>query len=144
MLHVLLLFVQGQGSTSVAVGRIETVTQNIMSRNSREYRTLIKATGKLTKAVQDHITPICAELVANDLITPENQAALRNAQRPAIERAADLVTLITGKVEQNPENYHTFVKILKEDKATFKDVLVLLEFSDDTSPPPGPGIIIIT
>lgn len=52
---------------------------------------LIKATGKLTKAVQDHITLISTELVANDLITLENQAVLRNAQHPAIERTADLV-----------------------------------------------------
>ena len=102
-----------------------------MSRNSKEYRALIKATGKLTKAVQDHITPISAELVANDLITTESQDALRNSQLPKIERAADLVKLINTKVEQNPANYHTFVKILDEDRATFKDVLKLLELSDD-------------
>ena len=101
------------------------------NRNSKEYRSLIKATGKLAKGLQEHITPICAELVANDLITLENQAALRNTQHPKIERAADLVTLITGKVEQNTENYHIFIRILKEDSATFRDLLSSLELGND-------------
>ena len=104
-----------------------------MSKNTTEYRILVKATGKLTKAVQNNITSLCVELVANELITPDNQKALRNPNRDAVERAADLVELITDKVEQNSANYHAFVKILKEDAATYKHVLELLECAASAS-----------
>ena len=49
-----------------------------MSRNSPEYRAILKATGKLTKVFENNLTSICAELVANDPITPDQQRSLRN------------------------------------------------------------------
>ena len=103
-----------------------------MSRNSPEYRALIKATGKLTRVVKNNITSLCADLVANNLITPDQQRKLRNPNQDVLDRAADLVELITDKVEQNPANYYTFVKILEEDRATYKDVLELLVLPNDT------------
>ena len=107
-----------------------------MSRNSPEYRSILKATGKLTRALKNNITPICADLVANDLITTEQQKKLRNPMHEAIERAADLVQLLTDKVEENPANYHTLIRILGEDTATYGDVLEYLALPSD---PPTPG-----
>ena len=38
----------------------------------------------------------------------------------AVQPAADLVQLLTDKVEENPANCHTLVRILAEDRATYK------------------------
>ena len=110
-----------------------------MSRNSPEYRAIVKATGKLTKVFKNNITSICAELVANDLITPDQQRGLRNPNHDALERAADLVQLLTDKVEANPANYRTLVKILEEDRSTYNDVLESLALPSDPTPVPTPG-----
>ena len=109
-----------------------------MSRNTPEYCSILKATGKLTRALKNNITPICADLVKNNLITTEQQKKLRNAMHDAIERAADLVQLLTDKVEENTANYHTFVRILGEDRATYKDVLECLALPSDPIPGPRP------
>ena len=106
-----------------------------MSRNTPEYRSILKATGKLTRALKNNITPICADLVANDLITTEQQKKLRNPMHDAIERAADLVQLLTDKVEENPANYHTLIMILGEDTATYGDVLEYLALPRPSDPP---------
>ena len=111
-----------------------------MSRNSREYRALLKATGKLTRAVKNNITSLCADLVASDLITPDQQRALRNPNINVLERAADLVQLIADKVEESPVNYHTFIKSLEEDRATYKDVLESLVLPDDPAPSTGTAV----
>ena len=107
-----------------------------MSRNTPEYRSILKGTSKLTRALKNNITPICADLVANDLITPDQQRNLRNPNHDAIERAADLVQLLTDKVEANTANYHTLVRILGEDRATYGDVLEYLALPSD---PPTSG-----
>ena len=56
----------------------------------------------------------------------------------AIERAADLVQLLTDKVEENTANYHTLIRILGEDRATYKDVLECLALPSDPTPGPRP------
>ena len=53
----------------------------------------------------------------------------------AIERAADLVQLLTDKVEENPTNYHTLIRILGEDTATYGDVLEYLVLPRPSDPP---------
>ena len=118
----------------------------MMPKDTAEYQTLVTATGKLKKAVQNNITPLCDELVSKGLITPDNKKSLRNPNRDIGERASDLVELITDKVEQNPENYHVLVKILKEDPSTYKDILEVLVLDITSTVPPStsqfPGIII--
>ncbi|MCG8625111.1 MAG: hypothetical protein MJE68_24325 [Proteobacteria bacterium] len=99
----------------------------------------MKGTGKLTRALKNNITPICADLVANDLITTEQQKNLRNPMHDAIERAADLVQLLTDKVEENPANYHTLIRILGDDTATYGDVLEYLALPRPSDPPTTPG-----
>ena len=101
-----------------------------MPKDTVEYQTIVKATGKLKKAVQNNITPLCDELVSNGLITTDNKKALRNPNHDIGEWASDLVELITDKVEQNPANYHIFVKILKgEDTSTYMDILKVLDIT---------------
>ena len=111
-----------------------------MSRYCAEYRALIKATGKLTRVVQNSITSLCADLVANELITPDQQRKLRNPNQHVLDRAADLVELITDKVEQNPTTYYTFVKILEEERATYKEVLQFLALPDDPASSNGTSL----
>ena len=106
-----------------------------MSRNTPEHCSILKATGKLTRALKNNITPICADLVKNDLITTEQQKNLRNPMHDAIERAADLVQLLTDKVEENPANYHMLIRILGEDTATYGDVLEYLALPRPSDPP---------
>ena len=98
-----------------------------MSRNTQEYLTIKKATGKLIRAVQYNIIALGAELFSVDLISQDNYTSLKNETRDTVSRAAELVDYVTNRVEQSPENYHTFVKVLKEERATYKEVLKILE-----------------
>ena len=125
------------GAQHIAKCRYSYREGPIMSRTREtpEYRALRKATGKLTRAVKNNITSICAELAANDLITPDQQKEFRNPHHDAVERAADLVQFLTDRVEQDPSNYHTLVAILDEDRGTYKDVLEYLVLSDDSVDP---------
>ena len=102
-----------------------------MSTNTREYVAIIKATSKLAEAIKDHITPLSLKLVAAFLITPEQQEAVRNLHHNAGDRAADLVGFIQNKVKRDTENYHIFVGILKEDEATYREILKELELPSD-------------
>ena len=99
-----------------------------MSKDSLEYITLTKATATLTKIVKNNITLLCVELVSRGLITPDQQKKLRDPNHDVVERADDLVQLITDKVELNTKNYYDFIEILAEDRYTYGDVLYILEF----------------
>ena len=48
---------------------------------------------------------------------------MRNRNLKECDRAATLVQLVAVKVEQNSENYHSFIKILEEDKIAFREIL---------------------
>ena len=98
-----------------------------MSKNTQEYLTVKKANHKLLKAVQNNIIALGAALFAEDLITDDNYTSLKIESRSEVNRAAELVGYVMNKVELSPENYHKFVKILKEEGATYKEVLKILE-----------------
>ena len=121
----------------------EARTNSTMSRNSPEYCSIVKATGKLTRVLKSNITPICVDLVSNHLITPDQQRKLRNPHHDALDRAADLVELLTDKVEENPANYHTLIKILGEDRTMYGDVLECLALPSDSTPDPRAGIVAV-
>ena len=72
------------------------------------------------------ITPLGAELLTEGLISMENVAESQDLRVSCYERASNLVSLIAGRVELDPVNYHTFVRILTKDRATFKDILEYL------------------
>ena len=107
--------------------RSQQFGSEIMSRDTEEYLTIQKATGRLIRAVQYNIIPLGAELFSVGLISRDNYTSLKNETRDVVARAAELVDYVINRVEQNPDNYHTFVKVLKEEGATYKDVLKILE-----------------
>ena len=98
-----------------------------MAKNTAEYIAMIKATSKLTLAVKNHLVLLSAELVASQLITADKGAELRNGKIDELERAANLVKLVTDRVEQDWNNYRLFVKILIENRSAYEDVLKFLE-----------------
>ena len=111
-----------------------------MSRNSEEYLALIKANYKLAKviALEGNLTALSLALVSNSLITMDQGSTLRNEMHEKLHRAANLVTLITGLVEQNVDNYYAFLRILGEEGPTYSSVLKdLPQFRDHLS---NPGI----
>ena len=114
-----------------------------MSRNTPEYTTIKKATGKLLRAVQNNIVTLGADLLAVDLINDDNFTLLRNEiHGSTVTRAADLVGFVTNQVEQNPKSFHVFVKVLMEDRATYKEALKLLEpIYRDPDDEPDPPIL---
>ena len=101
--------------------------QEVMAKMTEQYKALVRATAKLESAVKHNITPLCAELVSCELITPDQKSKLRNPNHDVSERAADLVEIITNKVKQDRKNYDTILKILQEDRTTYREVLGLLE-----------------
>ena len=127
-----------------------------------EYEVLIRHTVDLQVAVKDNLTPLGAELVAAQVITPDQYEEIRNAHRSVYERGADLVGYVQNKVFQNPWHYHTFLGVLRSDMFQYGDVLAKLEQArlslrlvserqplilqpppprEDGNPLPAPGIL---
>lgn len=107
-----------------------------MSKNSREYRALISANDKLVKVAKNNITSLSVQLTADGLINQEQQRRVRDireARGDALNSAAELITLVTDKVEEDVSNYSVFLKILQKERSTYKMVLEDLEFEDDLS-----------
>ena len=110
-----------------------------MSKNTKQYKTIVRATAKLESAVKHNITPLCGELVSCGLITPDQKSRLRNPNHDVSERAADLVEIITNKVEQDPKNYDMFLTVLHGDRTTYQEVVGILDQSFLDSAPQAPA-----
>ena len=91
-----------------------------------EYQTIIRCTPELKTAVESHLTNLSGHLLAKHLISPEQDVELRGNTHTKCDRAAILVQLVTVKVEQNSGNYSIFIKILEENKNTFREILAIL------------------
>ena len=94
---------------------------------SQEYKTLIRYTPEVRTAVKSHLTSLGGKLISSNLISPENDARLRNLSISEEDRAAELVSLVLDKVKLNKENYRTFLDILKTSGDHFNDLLSKLE-----------------
>ena len=99
----------------------------IEMEESIEYKVLIRHTSDLQVAVKNDLTPLGGRLVAAEIITPDQYEVIRNAQRPANDRGADLVGYVQNKVRQNPRHYHAFIDILRSDESQYGDILTKLE-----------------
>lgn len=88
-----------------------------------EYDAMIKTSARLTNAVKYELAPLSQELVARKLISVDQGVELRNGNVSAVDRAANLVALVTNKVEQDRRNFYLFVEILNENQSTYKEVL---------------------
>ena len=92
-----------------------------------EYEVLIRYTVDLQLAVKESLTPLGAQLVSAQIITPDQYREIRNTHRPVNERGADLVGYVQNKVRQNPRHYDAFIGALKSDLSQYGDILMKLE-----------------
>ena len=92
-------------------------------KNTEEYGKVKKSFAKISKAIAGVIGPTCNELLSVGLITNDQKEAARNGMISVGDRASDVVSLILSKVDQDSQNFYTFVEVLKGDLDTFKTVL---------------------
>ena len=93
--------------------------------NTEECRKLVAVTAKLVDLLANgnNVVTLSQELVTAGLINKANNREMANVQVSATARAADLVAMMTTKVELNSKHYTTFVDILQKDTATYEDIL---------------------
>jgi hypothetical protein len=106
---------------------------------SVEYEVLIRNTVDLQLAVKANIISLGAQLVAAQVITPDQYEEIRNAHRPVNERGADLVGYVQTKVRQDPRHYRAFIDALKSDLSQYSDILTKLENAVIQPPPREEG-----
>ena len=94
---------------------------------SQEYRTLKRYITEVRTAVKSDLTSLSGSLLSRNLISPENEANLRNQTRNQEDRAAELVSLLLEKVKLNKENYRIFIDVLRTSGDHFNDLLSKLE-----------------
>ena len=94
-----------------------------MAKRTEEYLAMIKATVRLTDAVKNELTPLSQELVARELISVDQGVELRNGNVGAVDRAANLVALVTNKVGQDRKNFYCFVEVLTNSRSVYKEIL---------------------
>ena len=116
------------------------------SEDSPEYRTIIRACSHLTFAVQHTLISLSCDLIATQLISPEIGTSLTNDSRNKLERALELVTFVTNKIKQDPQNYHVFVEILKKNGTCYQEVLQQLSliYNVEKASTGGPGLQVTT
>ena len=96
-------------------------------RGSPEYQTIRALTNDLRLAVRCDLLSLGGQLLAEGLISPDSEDSLRNMMQTEAKRAADCVNLITTKVEEDPQNYHTFLRVLQADFFQYKSILSKLQ-----------------
>ena len=94
--------------------------------NSVQYRTILQCTDKLKNALKDDLDTISGELLADALISDDNEIALRNTSVPASSRVADLVQYVRTKVQIEPEKYHVFIQTLTKRKDDHQSIIKIL------------------
>ena len=95
-----------------------------ISRSSaREYKTLVRLTPDLQLAVKADLLRLGSQLVAKELITPDQYEEILNPHNPLMKRAADLVQFVQNKVRQNARCYYTFVAELEKNRRLYSDIM---------------------
>ena len=124
----------GKGTSDIDINAHSHAHLNFNNNcpDTAEYRTICECTPDLKTAVEGHIPYVSGHLLANHLISSDQEVELSNTMLTECGKAALLVQFVRNKVEQNSENYQSFVNILKKDKMTFQDILKCL---NDTSLP---------
>ena len=83
--------------------------------NSPEYNGIIDCIPELRRSMKHNIISLRGKLLRAQLINENKEESLRNTVREEADRVAELVSLVTNKVREDPENYHKFVAILKKE-----------------------------
>jgi hypothetical protein len=97
---------------------------------SQEYKTLKRYIPEARTAVKANLTTLGGRLLSRNLISPQNDANLRNQSRSEEDRAAELVSLLLDKVKLNKENYRIFTDVLRTSGDHFNDLLSKLELPE--------------
>ena len=98
-----------------------------MERDSAEYRTANVHSLDLRLAVMSDVTSLSAQLVSTGLISPQTFSDIRNQSVSEEVRAAMLVDRVQQSVQQNPLNYHTFIRVLMRHGLRYEAVLHKLQ-----------------
>ena len=61
--------------------------------------------------------------MARELISVDQGVELRNGNVGAVDRAANLVALVTNKVGQDRKNFYCFVEVLTDNRSVYKEIL---------------------
>ena len=61
--------------------------------------------------------------MARELISVDQGVELRNGNVGAVDRAANLVALVTNKVGQDRKNFYCFVEVLTNSRSVYKEIL---------------------
>ena len=98
-------------------------------QNTVEFRTIKMNMDKLLLSFKNNISLISLifKLTSLGLISIEQGRAIRNRYVGIEEQAADLIDIIINKIEENEANYRTFITVLRDSGATYKDVIRNLE-----------------
>ena len=93
--------------------------------NSPEYRTIIQLTPELTTALRNDLVKLSDELLAEDLISDNNAANLKDSSHnTADHRVSSLIALIRNRIKLDSENtYRSFVDVLKRRLSDHKIIL---------------------
>ena len=95
--------------------------------NSPEYKTISALTNDLNLAVRSNLISVGGSLVSCVLIRPDDYDNLRNRMHPESDRAANLVTLVLRKIQEDPRNYHKFIGVLEQDRMHYEHILLKLK-----------------
>ena len=83
---------------------------------------MVKMTPKLTDIAAENIITLGRRLHKAGLIDVYTERSMRNLMVSSQRRAAELVSLVTNKVEQDSQNFQKFLQVLEEDLDTDNDV----------------------
>ena len=86
----------------------------------------MKCTRVLRTAVQTHLFSLGASLLSEELISTDNDSDIRNTMHSEPERAARLIEILQLQVKLEPQNFHTFLSVLDNDRDIYKDILKTL------------------
>ena len=95
-------------------------------KNTPQYRKMVEYTPSLTDVLADvtNIVRLSGELVRAGLITEANERRILITAVDTDIRAAELISMVTTKVDLNPQNFTTFLEALRKDKVTYGDILI--------------------
>ena len=100
----------------------------ISGKNTAQYRKMLEYTPSLEDALADrtNATWLATELEKAGLIAEYQRKSLETSI-DADTRAAELISMVTTKVDSNSENFTRFVDVLKKDKATYGHILAKMK-----------------
>ena len=97
-----------------------------MSRDSREYKTLLHCSSSLTDLLKNNTVSVSTKLQEKGLVTEEVHDWILTVQGTSNQdKAARLMSCVTDRVKDSTERLHDFIDILKGD-SYFKDIVEIL------------------